>query len=357
MKSNFLILLFFLFPGPLVLAAQLQVLQGSNSSELDVFDLVKAISPDGQKIVGSITSADGLPKPMEWTFDGERYLARDLDLVGDKGAGLAVIGDRYLLANLATADGKPQMIYLARENRRQVKRLIGAPGQAAVTAMTSGNDNVYVVGSVNRQAFIWKESSGEQSLLPTGKQADKSEALTISEDGQWVAGGISGPGFYQAVVWQRLDDGFKMKELPQFDPKLPFAKVSGLSTDGQIIAGAVMTNRGLRAAVWIDDAQPIILPAPQNTLAAFATGMSTDGKRIVGQIKFQNSDGSLRESSFLWEEATGTRLIEDLLSAKDREQVTAWKQFQAELIAADGKTVAGLAMNDSQKKLVWSLRL
>lgn len=348
----------FLISTP-IRAAQLFLLEqaGQSESKNAIFDIVKDINEDGKIIVGSLTGKDDLPQPSEWRLENEAYQLSMLDLVGTKGAALAIgKPDSYALAKMSSTGGLPQLMFWSKQKNRLIQRAIGVAGQVNITAMTN-DDEPRLVGSQQQRAFVWSLKDGLRSLPYENSNALGSEAVAIDAAGEKVAGSISGLGFQKAVVWQISDQDARPQDLPYFDPRLPFAKIAAISADGQILAGTVMTERGLRAAIWSGASRPELLPAPENTIAAYATDLSADGKKVLGQVKFYDPSGKLRESSFIWQEEPGFQLIEDLLPTEAGNKLRSWSLLQAELISADGSTIAGTAKDARQQRILWAIRI
>ena len=256
----------------------------------------------------------------------------------------------------------------------------------------SGNGR-YAVGTANdgydypndqfiNYAFRWSEEDGLVSLGDFSGGSRQSEAMSVSGDGDVVAGyGTTGRGM-EAFRWTP-DSG--MNKLPDWKDKKTYAKVAEdvsrdgkflvgrcdnstrlgyrwseetgfdlvegfhksfpswptvVSADGSIVAGfgyhpSYKTDVAFR---WTEDGIEVLGKLSENWESSRPTGISDDGSIIVGN--YDSDDG------FVWDRENGMRSLVDVLQGAGVD-LSGWdpRILQLQDVSGDGRTFVGQGWN------------
>jgi len=179
-------------------------------------------------------------------------------------------------------------------------------------------------GSLGNEAFIWSASEG---MVGLGEH--RSIALASSYNGSVVVGGSTfGASFEsQAFRWSQIDGVVGLGDLPGggFD-----SVATGVSTDGSRVVGAGESSSGTEAFVWSSDSAVMVglgdLPGGQ--FQSTASDVSADGSVIVGAG--WSSSGT---EAFIWTSDQGMLGIGDLPGGDFKSYATA--------VSADGTVIVG----------------
>ncbi len=180
---------------------------------------------------------------------------------------------------------------------------IGNPTNANEFTAAYGvdSDGSHVVGKggpdSNHRAFLWTDGDGMQALSSGFPEA---ASAGISDDGNTIVGGTvqTERALTQPYRW-RNETGLDL--LSDLTPtELTIALSSGVSMDGEIIAGTTLEPRE-QAFRWSEETEFVSLGfLPGYQRASYATAISSDASTIVGR----GFSGRSSEA-FRWTEETG----------------------------------------------------
>lgn len=193
-------------------------------------------------------------------------------------------------------------------------------GNDAVTALFASADGSVVGGSRSFDAFRWTNA---QSMTP----------LT-----HWTAGpdgAISTTSLLDVVSAKRnteMAQSFKWPHLYGRDESNIWAKVFGISGDGNVVVGSLQTDQlNEHAVMWNGNGAVAYLGKPStNAEISAAHGVSADGKVIVGRYA-SRPNGPMEP--FRWTAAEGMVPL-GILPAR-------WIACTAQCVSGDGRTVSG----------------
>ena len=200
----------------------------------------------------------------------------------------------------------------------------GAVDIGAGNALDVSGDGAVVVGETNGSlAFRWTASTGMVSLgyLPgySGSEAQGTDA-----DGSVVVGGCFGA---QAFRWTASTGMVGLGYLPGYDHSWAY----GVSADGSVVVGFDWQDPNNNGSQDNDEA---FLWTASGGLTAIGPGLAyranADGSVVVGK----NQNGAFR-----WTAATGMQSIQDILTA---DGVNPGQLIFATGVSADGRTIVGL---------------
>ncbi len=216
--------------------------------------------------------------------------------------------------------------------------LRGLPGESVAYAVSADGSVVAGVAEDLGHAFRWDAGAGMVSLgvLP-GKTS--STALAISADGRSVTGFSGRVNAGVPFLWTAGSGFIGLNPLPESET---VGNATGLSSNGDRIVGwALGPNRGANAVVWDGGGEPFQI-AP-DTIASYAAGLTPDGAVVVG-----NSFIDSQSEPFRWESTTGPVLLGDAPRGTGRTIANA--------ISADGRRICGVTHLDSGQEAAccWS---
>ena len=246
---------------------------GGNNSESST------TSSDGSVVVGSASNSSGNYRAFRWTLTGgmsdigtdpPEFLsgyADDVSANGSAVVGLLGFADRWTEAG-------------------------GFEDLGDFTARGVSGDGLVVVGykrfgSYNR-AVRWTPAGGLHELGTVGGTESFGDA--VSADGSVVVGqSRDRDGFWKAIRWTQSQG---MQDLGTMGG--PMSAAYDVSSDGTVVVGTSLINSGStshRAFRWttrkqMQDLRQLLLDAGvteiQNWILSAATGVSADGRMIVG---------------------------------------------------------------------------
>ncbi len=305
------------------------------------------ISGDGQVVIGTTPDASG-PQSCRWTAAGGWQIIN----LSAPITGLAtreVSFDGSVVVGLGSSDSGWRAI---RWSGGVTQDLGNIPGGAPPNwAEAVSADGSVVAGVASNAAgyytaFRW-ENGSMQSLgnIPGG---DSSPAYGISNDGNAVVGrdriylNPQTP-VSRAFIWT---PGGGMQSVP---PPVGFdqSAFNAVSGDGQTMLGYVSVTFGITsAAKWTSAGGWEILSGAIGS--GFAVDATYDGRTIVG-----NMGGA----AFIWDSASGTRYLKDVLENDHHVDLTGWNLYSVAGISDDGFVLAGTGVNPSGQSEAWLVQL
>jgi len=116
----------------------------------------------------------------------------------------------------------------------------------------------------------------------------------------------------------------------------------GVSADGSIVVGERSSALGDEAFRWTSDGGMVGLGMPEGAVERYAMVVSADGSVIV----VIGYDAQLRPKGFLWDEASGMRRLDEVLTELGLgPQIAGWTPSEARGITPDGTVVVGWGVN------------
>ena len=182
-------------------------------------------------------------------------------------------------------------------------------------------------------AFLWTAADG-MSALPVPRPQHPSCATSISADGRVIAGwnGTDG-GMQQGVVWI---DGVPTDIVDAHD--IAVGEAWNVSDDGSHVVGGRYTDIEGASGGWRWNAASGVVRIPG---MAFATGVSGDGRTVVGGTD-PFAEPPLPIRSLVWREGIGTVELEAYLAEIGIDVPAGWSFGQGlSDISADGDVLAG----------------
>jgi len=236
------------------------------------------------------------------------------------------------------------------------------------------SDAQVVVGSIDLEPFVWTEEAGFQSLQGIGPDS-RLGPTAVSGDGQVVVLNDQPTGSYfprtvntefrNALAWSLADGPTEL--IPLFESD--FSTVSDVSFDGSVIVGTSRQSDGSpRATAWIDKI-PMELEAFQGFEYSLTTGVSADGRTIIGFARDAISTSMLlstfdpdvdpgNTSSIVWKNGQVYDLQELLTTQYGlAEELDGWQLQMPTAISDDGGTIAGLGIGPNGNSAAWVVLL
>lgn len=222
--------------------------------------------------------------------------------------------------------------------------IIGEGGETGV----SGNANISADGSVismsvpnpsnadQEEAVLYNVATQELSFLGhlgASSSGGTSSAWGMSSDGKNIVGlAWTTSARAEGVYWK---DGEPIVGLGTTVPTRS-SRADAVSADGSVIVGWQDAINGVRqGAIWRNGVQELLKDNDGNILGA-ATGVSADGKTVVG-IKNTTGEG------YIWNETDGTVFV----SSNNPDYITSMS-----VLSDDGKTALGLSFDPTQSILL-----
>jgi probable HAF family extracellular repeat protein len=266
-------------------------------------------------------------------------------------------GSRYSFASGVSADGT--VIVGMQGGMDQVAyRWTGRSGMALskrATATGVSADGSVVIGVKDSVAFRWTPASGMTLLgfLPNNLNNGMflSEPHGVSADGSVVVGFGSGssPYYSEAFRWTAEEGMVSLGFLPTLGES---SSASAVSADGSVIVGASGTfNR--QAFRWTAETGMVGLGFVPGMRFSGATGISANGKIIVGWIGTGSGYWPPDGDAFVWTEELGMVSLRDLLVSNGVNDVEGWTLSGATAISADGTTIVGTGFNPHGDLEAW----
>ncbi len=308
------------------------------------------VSADGSVVVGSYHTPDG-QRAFLWTEAGGAVVPLD------QPSGLAWSWATDVSANGDYVSGYGGSSFGTRDGWEGIRWQIGggfdriAVEGAGVWAAGISGDGSTIAGTVQgvaagdlAEAFRWTPSGGVHNLgtLYDDLSWNQSRATGISHDGTTIVGdsqGNDGTNFYA--------DGYRWTEDDGMTGLGGAFSANAVSRDGQVVVGTVSGPNGFEAFRWTAADGFELLGTLDTNQTSQALGVSGDGSRVVGFVEDQSTD--LR-TAFVWEEATGMRLLQDVLVNEFgfADDLVGWSLTKVYAVSDDGTTLVGRGYYEGQ---------
>jgi probable HAF family extracellular repeat protein len=136
-------------------------------------------------------------------------------------------------------------------------------------------DGQVVVGNSGDKAFRWDTTS--TTMTDLGTLGGKSDAFATNRDGSVIVGQSTGTTHAHAVIWDSTNTIIDLGTLGGNS-----SSASDVSADGSVVVGWADGASGTEAFRWTDATGMRGLGVLSGQTASAATGVSDDGKTIVG---------------------------------------------------------------------------
>ena len=277
-----------------------------------------AISGDGSTAVGSINQPGGIPyNAWKWTAAGGLVL---LSTNGITGATAVNTNGSVIVGNYGT---DPESLGAASWNASGTETIL-SPAQGYEAYGVNGSGNTIVGGGGAFNVPVTWTSGGDGVPLITS--ASYGSASCISANGSVIA------GYYNGGT-------FKWVSGSLYTLNGATAAAQGISADGSIIVG----QESSLAAVWAGGgggAQAQYLTTPlSNQFSGMAYAANQNGTVVVGA---NTSSGS---QAFIWTLAAGAQPVSSVVSGAPSNLAVATG------ISSDGKTVVGYSSADANNTI------
>lgn len=294
-----------------------------------------ALSPDGQTVVGTSTSATG-STAFVWTRSGgmEELPGLFPELLTSSARGVSAAGN-VVVGQLATSTEWRGYRW---EPSTGVVPLGSSKNSFFSSAESVSADGNSIAGRLYRggesEAFLWTISGGIVGLgdLPGG--ISESGAFGISADGSTVVGyGVSDSG-YEAFRWTGSGG---MAGLGDLAGGTHDSGAQAASADGRFVVGYGNSDAGYEAFRWSPEGGMVGLgDLPGGDAYSVANAVSASGTVVVG---FGSTDAG--GEAFVWTPGFGMVSLEDELRSQGAD-LTGWTELRsANGISPDGRYVVG----------------
>lgn len=296
---------------------------------------------DGGRAVGMARDSEGRFLAVRWDPDGEAAVL--LPETAGFGVGTGISHDGSVVAGYYGIGDNPFRAFRWTEDGG-FDDLGTFEGARSLTWGISG-DGRTIAGradypGVPSDAALWNVAGGPR-LLGTLGEGNRAMASAVSFDGSVVVGssrGQAGVSGDRAFRWTPTGG---MTPLPGF-PWDGQTRASGLSSDGSRVVGqATMENGDQRAVRWEGSSEPVVLDALGSAYTHHhALGLTSDGGAVVGRAAFDGNHTGGRAVSW---DAEGR--ITDLNAAWADLIPAGWTLSVAWNISPGGRFIAGEAVS------------
>lgn len=207
------------------------------------------------------------------------------------------------------------------------------------------------LGGYYSKAVRWINGGAPVLLEPFTNEFESSVASDVSADGSVIVGGFYHDSHSQVFRWAQDGGASLLSPLPG-DSEVRDSIVSG---DGMTIVGQSVRHGAIvsDAFVWQEDSGTLRLAERPNGIGQIeAMDISFDGSTIVG-IMIEN-DPSFIVHPFIWTRADGLRDLEEVLVGDfGLVDVVDWHLAYATGISSDGRVIVGWGTNPSGEAEAW----
>ena len=318
----------------------------------------RGLSADGLVVVGEQTPAAGATEAFRWTEAtgltvippgpgfGARVFAWDVSNDGDVVAGYGDFGACREAFRWTEAAGMEAIGLL--------------PGSSCSEARGISADGNVIVGIAGFKGFVWSETTGmlDLGILPShphfpGCPPFAAAAYDASSDGSIIVGSstvLCGSTRWSQAV--RHVSGLGLEGLG-FLAGGTHSEAVAVSDDGLVIVGQGNSDQsGGEMFRWTssEGVQPLGLPAGATT--CIAADVSGDGSVVLGWADGDPA-GLFGFGPVIWDAASGTRRLTDVLVGELGLDLGGWTLDQATAISADGRTIVGSGRNPAGDTHAW----
>ncbi|HRQ73352.1 MAG TPA: hypothetical protein PLU35_10025 [Phycisphaerales bacterium] len=231
-------------------------------------------------------------------------------------------------------------------------RAVSGDGSVVVGRSRSG-----AAGDGLFEAFRWTEETGMVGLgFLQGGQFKSSSAAGISADGKVIVGGSSSAGGGRAYRWTE-ETGMVSLGTP---PGGSGSGARGVSPNGEFVIGISGIDGFTRAFTWSEDAGMAFLPnitGEYIVLSSYADGVADDGT-VVGMTNVVDENYHAAIYATLWRPGEEAITVEALLLGHGIDvRAMGWQLEFATGISADGRTIVGHGYSPNGIYEGWVVRI
>lgn len=300
------------------------------------FTSALGMSRNGEVVVGYADGLDGFDEAYRWTAAGGlELLGKPPDCYHSYAFGVSDDG--------AVVAGFGQMISGGERGFRWTPAVglepFGALPAYSNSVATAVSSSGLAIAGGNSEAFRWTDASGLEGLGSLPGVSSGGRAMGISADGSVVVGYGEGALGREAFRWTAADGMLGLGDLPG---GAYWSEAYGVSPDGGTVVGTSWLDDV--AFRWTAESGMQSLGALSNGYAETAYSASEGGEVIVGRARADASS-----HAFLWTEADGVRLLQDVLASQGVDLAAAgWTRLvEARAVSADGRTIVGTGTHSS----------
>ncbi len=254
--------------------------------------------------------------------------------------------------------------------------LLSQSGTSVSSAHDISADGSTVVGlgwltAQNAHAFSWSVGTGMVDLCVIQGNPSDSRADGTSGNGSTITGFDSDPtaGAWRGAVWT---NGAEVLT-GCLDPLYPIDGWSqgwAVSANGAYVVGESSTGLStpsgwseMHAFRWdatngiMDLGTTPVDPFGWGTHETHPTGVSDDGRTVVGYSGVSAFGPGAVQPLFLWREGSPLTLLSDYLTASGAPQVSGWVLEQVSGISADGRVMYGHGLSPSFNREAFVIRI
>lgn len=348
---------------------------GNASQAVEFFDLselmpasqvatVTALSANGEFVAGRTENPPGrFGVPFIWSPDTGIVLIEDGSDAPERARLFGVSNDGRVAVG-ETSRRRP--FKWSPDSGAQLLGGLGPDGDDRGAALGVSADGELIVGDtvarqrvdgrLAREAFIFREESGLQALQTMEESSFRSSAASISPNGEFIAG-VSDEA---AFIWTEATGLEFLGESPDGGD----SSALSVSSSGIVVGEFFRVGVGRRATEaflsqtsagieGLGDLAGGAKPGAFRNIRSFATGVSRDGRTVVGQGSRQLSrvPAPGQERPFIWTGATGIQRLEYVL--RDAGVAFGWELISVAGISEDGRTLVGSGVNPDGDGTGW----
>lgn len=159
-------------------------------------------------------------------------------------------------------------------------------GETRSEAIAVSDDGSVVVGNswsdMGKEAFLWNEPSGIQSLGPRPEGVLSSSAVAVSSDGSTVLGNFYFENATQPFLWTPLGGYQLLGDLLEGD----FDLATGMSADSSVVVGYSNDGSAATSVGFIWTQEGVTSLGYEGDEAYAVLGVSRDGTKVLGYIRY-----------------------------------------------------------------------
>ncbi|MCK4873802.1 MAG: hypothetical protein KAS72_13860 [Phycisphaerales bacterium] len=313
---------------------------------------VNDITSDGDVIVGTAHTYTGghIDYGFRWTRESG-LLRLSLSMPDEDGAytTAAISDDGWTIfghVNFDFGSGSQATIWTIDEGQRPL--FDDQPESYRYIYDCSADGTVAVGRSSQDGAFVWSTEGGYAPLETAGSPfVSTVRADVVSSDGRIVAGwGWHTSGNWLAFRWTAETGIEELVDWASHDVTRSYAY--GMSADGEVVVGYCRhIEDGYRGYRWSEEDGLELIEGWEGGWAHFYD-VSDDGVILVGK----HNNGAA-----VWDRRHGTRSLLSVLEEQCGVDLSDWFLEAADVVSADGTTIAGVARNDDWEYAIYIARI
>lgn len=268
-------------------------------------------------------------------LDGHN-VSRSVLISGD---GTTIIGDGYHIF----FDGRDAQFIWTIATGMQALNV----GQKVTTVSFDGSILGGEMDHATARYEAFRRSGGSNTglgFLATPDSKSFSSVADMSTDGSVIVGASKTPGIFAAYRWTVVDGMVNLGTLAN--------NAAAISGNGNVIVGRIRGISPDSVYIWTEATGATPLFDPVANWFIHASGISTDGRVVVGGMRETGDTSSDSIRGWRWTEPNGRQTIKEWLTAAGVDS-TGWLFQKAVAISADGNVVLGTAINPTGHREVY----